>query len=173
MCDYLRLRPITEADTDNIVRWRNLESVKRNLYTREPVTRESHLQWLHGQVNTGRCIQYILESPEGDIGIAFIKNIDNFHKKGEYGIFIGEESARGKGYGRRATELMLQKAFEELGLNRVSLHVFEENLPGIRAYEHAGFKIEGVLRNDFRYENEYLNAVVMGITRKMWLALQR
>jgi len=55
----------------------------------------------------------------------------------------------------------------------VSLHVFEENLPGIRAYEHAGFKIEGVLRNDFRYENEYLNAVVMGITRKMWLALQR
>lgn len=173
MSDFLRLRPITEADTDNIVRWRNLESVKRNLYTREPVTRESHLQWLHSQVNTGRCIQYILECPEGDIGTAFIKNIDNFHKKGEYGIFIGEESARGKGYGRRATELLLQKAFEELGLNRVSLHVFEENLPGIRAYEHAGFKIEGVLRDDFRYGDEYLNAVVMGITRKMWLALQR
>ena len=60
-----------------------------------------------------------------------------------------------------------------MGLNRVFLHVFEENLPGIRAYEHAGFKIEGVLRNDFRYEDEYLNAMVMGITRRMWLASQR
>ena len=172
MTSKLTIRPITEADTDNIVRWRNLESVKRNLYSRDEVTRESHLRWFHEQVQTGRCIQYILEAPEGDIGTAFIKNIDNFHKKGEYGIFIGEESARGKGYGRRATELILQKAFEELELNRVSLHVFEENLPGIRAYENAGFKIEGVLRSDFRYEDEYLNAVVMGITRKMWLAMQ-
>lgn len=173
MSDFLRLRPITEADTDNIVRWRNLESVKRNLYARDEVTRESHLQWLHTQVQTGRCVQYILECPEGDIGTVFIKNIDNFHKKGEYGIFIGEEAARGKGYGRRATEQMLRIAFEELDLNRVSLHVFEENIPGIRAYQHAGFKTEGILRDDFRYEDEYLNAVVMGITRKMWLALQR
>ena len=172
MSDFLRLRPITETDTDNIVRWRNLDSVKCNLYSRDQVSKESHLQWLRTQVYTGRCIQYILESPNGDIGTAFIKNIDHFHKKGEYGIFIGEESARGKGYGRRAKELILQKAFEELGLNRVFLHVFEENIPGIRAYEHAGFKIEGILRNDFRYGDEYLNAVIMGITRKMWIALQ-
>ena len=147
--------------------------MKRNLYSRDEVTRESHLRWFHEQVQTGRCIQYILECPEGDIGTVFIKNIDNFHKKGEYGIFIGEEAARGKGYGRRATEQMLRIAFEELDLNRVSLHVFEENIPGIRAYQHAGFKTEGILRDDFRYEDEYLNAVVMGITRKMWLALQR
>lgn len=173
MCENLTLRPITEADTDNIVRWRNLESVKRNLYARDEVTRESHLRWLHEQVQTQRCVQYILETSHGDIGTVFLKNIDNFHKKAEYGIFIGEEAARGKGYGRRATEQMLRIAFEELGLNRVSLHVFEENLPGIRAYEHAGFKTEGILRDDFRYEGEYLNAVVMGITRKMWQALQR
>lgn len=173
MTSKLTIRPITEADTDNIVRWRNLDSVKRNLYSRDEVTRESHLRWLREQVQTGRCAQYILETLEGDIGTAFIKNIDNFHKKGEYGIFIGEESARGKGYGRRATELLLEKAFEELDLNRVFLHVFEENLPGIRAYENAGFKIEGVLRADFRYEDEYLNAVVMGITRKMWQSGRR
>ena len=41
---------------------------------------------------------------------------------------------------------MLGHAFERLGLHRVGLTVFSYNLRAIRAYEKAGFRIEGRLR---------------------------
>lgn len=40
------LRKINELDTANIVRWRNSESVKMNLFTQSELSAEQHLDWL-------------------------------------------------------------------------------------------------------------------------------
>ena len=47
------LRPMTEADTDDIVDWRNSEGVRRSFIYQEDFTPEGHLHWLHEVVETG------------------------------------------------------------------------------------------------------------------------
>ncbi|HBW13303.1 MAG TPA: UDP-4-amino-4,6-dideoxy-N-acetyl-beta-L-altrosamine N-acetyltransferase [Proteiniclasticum sp.] len=170
----IRLRPISLNDTNNIVKWRNTDSVKQNLFTRDDITHEDHIKWFNNYVMKGLCSQFIIEiiEPSMDIGTVFIKNIDKKNDKGEFGIFIGEEEARGKGFGKTATKLILDHAFTELNLNRVYLSVFVDNLSGIKSYANAGFEQEGVLRQDYKYGNKYYDVLLMSILRHKWMEMK-
>ncbi|HYI14780.1 MAG TPA: GNAT family protein [Thermomicrobiales bacterium] len=74
------------------------------------------------------------------IGITWLSDIDDKNGTCYFAISIGEPSARGKGYGSEVTRLMLDFAFNRLGLHNVALDVFENNPAGIRAYQKAGFR---------------------------------
>ena len=54
------LRPITDADTDLIVKWRNTQSVVQNFIFRQTFTPEMHRSWLATKVATGQVVQYII-----------------------------------------------------------------------------------------------------------------
>ena len=170
------LRRINASDTKNIVKWRNLGSVRVNLYTQTELTEKQQEEWLQTKVSTGLCAQYIIVVQENgapiDIGTVFIKNIDRDSNKGEFGIFIGEEAARGKGYGKQAIRQMLAVGFGELGLNRIYLTVMADNLAAIEAYQDTGFQYEGVLREDFLRYDGYVDIVAMGLTAKRWREVQ-
>lgn len=70
-------------------------------------------------------------------------------EKGKYGesslfrIVIGEKDCWSKGYGTEATRLVMQEAFETLGLGEVRLEVFHHNDRAIAAYTRVGFQITG------------------------------
>lgn len=135
------LRPMQEADTDRIVTWRNKDRVRHNFIYQKPFTREGHLNWLHTQVEPGHVVQFMIcEKTSGRaVGSVYFRDIDREKKCAEYGIFIGEDDAVGKGYGTQAAKLALACAFEELGLKRVFLRVFEDNIGARKSYEKAGF----------------------------------
>ncbi len=86
------------------------------------------------------------------------------------GISIGEREYWGKGYGTDAMELILYYAFEELNLHRVSLGVLAYNPRAIRAYEKAGFVVEGAERQAANKDGVRYDALIMGILRDEWLA---
>ena len=160
---YLRL--MTEEDTDRIVAWRNKDAVRRNFIYQEPVTRESHENWIRSRVETGQVVQMIICDAATDrpLGSVYIRDIDREHNKAEYGIFIGEDDARGRGIGTAAARLMLQYCFEEEGLHRIYLRVFASNLQAIRSYEKAGFVREGLLKEDVRIGGEYRDIQWMAV----------
>lgn len=135
------LRPMQEADTDRIVTWRNKDRVRHNFIYQKPFTREGHLNWLHTQVEPGHVVQFMIcEKTSGRaVGSVYFRDIDREKKCAEYGIFIGEDDAVGKGYGTQAAKLALACAFAELGLKRVFLRVFEDNIGARKSYEKAGF----------------------------------
>lgn len=55
------------------------------------------------------------------------------------GIIIGERSHWSRGYGSEAMRALLTYAFEELGLERVRLHTFGDNLRAQAAFRKVGF----------------------------------
>lgn len=168
----ITLRPLTLADTSNIVRWRNQPEVYKNLYTQNLITEEQHIGYFHKYVETGLVRQYIIiaeiDGEPTDIGTVFLKGIDRVSRKAEYGLFIGELQARGKGFASAIASAALIIAFNELDLNRVYLTVFADNVPAIRSYEKAGFKKEGVLRQDFFDGNVFHDIVHMAVLRSEW-----
>jgi RimJ/RimL family protein N-acetyltransferase len=84
------------------------------------------------------------------------------------GLGIGPRDFWGKGYGTEAMNLILQYAFTELNLRRVTLDVFEYNLRAVRSYEKAGFRHEGRLRGAILREGKRWDMLFMGILREEW-----
>ena len=142
--EQIYIRPITKDDTDNIIKWRNSDFVREHFIYQALFTRESHEAWMKNMVETGRVDQLIIclkdETVEGvPVGSVYIRDIDRNHNKAEYGIFIGEESARGQGIGSMTAALMVEYCFKQLRLHRLFLRVFADNHQAIRSYEKAGF----------------------------------
>lgn len=78
-------------------------------------------------------------------------------------IIIGERDAWGKGYGKEVGRLLLSYAFECLGFHRVSIGVVGFNKNALRYWKSLGFKKEGVERDDYFYDNEYSDGIMMSI----------
>lgn len=160
---YLRL--MNDDDTDSVVTWRNREDVRKRFIYREPFTRATHENWIKNMVETGRAVQMIICDLETEkpLGSVYIRDIDRQHNKAEYGIFIGEAQARGRGVGTAAAKLMLRYCFEEEKLHRIYLRVLADNHQAIRSYEKAGFVKEACLRDDVRIEGTYRDIIWMAV----------
>ncbi len=167
MGEKVRLRPIEMEDTDRIVHWRNTPSVRQNFIFRQPFTREMHNGWMKNKVATGQVIQYIIETA-GDqrpIGSVYLRDIDWENSCAEYGIFIGEEEARGHGIGTETACLFVKYGFETLGLHRIYLRLLKGNEPAYHAYQKAGFVQEGLFQDMVRLEGEYCDVIFMAVLR--------
>ncbi len=142
------LRSMNRKDTEQIVRWRNNERVRSHFIYRETFTTEGHERWFDTMVETGKVVQFIICEKEDmrPVGSVYFRDIDYVKKEAEYGIFIGEDDAVGKGYGSEAARLAVQYAFERMKLERLVLRVFTDNESAINSYKAAGFKQESILR---------------------------
>lgn len=164
--DKIVLREITLEDTDNIIKWRNSPKVKKNFCIQTDFTVEEHTNWFYSMIKTGKVKQFIIvdKISDVDVGSVYLRDIDYNNKKAEYGIFIGEDSCRGKGFGSEAAKLIIEFAFKTLKLHKVFLRVFKENEAGIHSYKNAGFNIEGTFKDDICLgENRYKDMIFMAI----------
>ena len=101
------------------------------------------------------------------VGEAVLNQWDPGNESCNFRIFIGP-NGRDRGLGTEATRLIVGHGFERLGLHRISLEVYAFNPRARRAYEKVGFRVEGVLRESFRYNGEWIDATVMSILASEW-----
>lgn len=140
-------RPITTADTEAVVRWRNTDRVRRNFIYQATFTTEGHEGWLENKVAAGDVLQLIicLGETQTPVGSVYFRDLLEEPGQGEYGIFIGEEIGLGKGLGNRTAAAAVQCAGQAMGLKRMILRVYCDNEPARRSYERAGFQREQIL----------------------------
>ncbi len=171
--EKVRLRRAMPADLEDRVRWNSDPRVMEFLHRGAvPSSREETLAYLRTAAEqTSEYIELAIETQTGKhIGGTTLRNFDWRSRKAEFAIMIGEPEQWSLGYGTDATRLMLKLAFENLNLNRVWLTVDASNQRGITAYERAGFKQEGRLRQDRYMRGVYEDGIVMGILREDWQA---
>lgn len=99
------------------------------------------------------------------LGQCDLMMIDMPARRAELAIVLAPEG-RGKGLGLEAVRLLTGYAFQTLNLNRVWLKCAMENTAALKCYERAGFRVEGVLREDLFIDGRYQDACIMGLLRR-------
>ena len=118
---------------------------------------------MNTKVAAGEVIQYIIELADTHqpVGSVYFRDIDPQNNSAEYGIFIGEDAARGKGIGTETAKIFTDFGFEILNLHRISLRVLDGNDSAYNTYEKAGFKVEGVFTDMVMLDGHYRNVIFM------------
>ena len=146
------------------LRWINDFEVVRFLgAAMRPTSLEAEETWYSG-VSKGERGSYFTiyeKSQLRAIGTASLANIKHAHRTAEFGIMIGDKACWGRGYGTEVTRLMLEYGFTCLGLHNISLSVQETNERGIRAYQRAGFRIAGRIRQSLRLGGRAIDTILM------------
>nr|WP_202885081.1 GNAT family protein [Actinopolymorpha cephalotaxi] len=75
---------------------------------------------------------------------------------------------QGRGLGTEAMRLMVGHGFEQLGLHRISLNVYDFNPRARRAYEKVGFVQEGARRDVLYVDGGWESDVLMSILAPDW-----
>ncbi len=163
------LRPYTEeTDLEMFYLGENNSAVRDTLFLYSPLTKndakEKINEWISKSENK---IFTICDSETAiPIGITGLFRVDQISRSGVFYIAIYNPKFWSKGYGKEATQLVLQYSFNVLNLNRIQLHVATSNTKGVKAYKSEGFTIEGTLREAMYHNNEYVDFYVMSILRE-------
>lgn len=154
-------------------RWyRDPEITRLTRYRTTPMNPDEVERYFRVRVLGGDTLSYAIHLADGGrlIGSATFSQLDVDNGSVTYHITIGEPDCWGRGFGTEATELMLELAFEHLGLHRVALAVFEFNRRAIRSYEKAGFRVEGRSRDAIWRDGRRWDEIAMSVLEEEWRA---
>ena len=99
-----------------------------------------------------------------------LTGLDGPHRRAEWNWLIGDAESRGRGVGRAAQVLGLDKAFHELRLHKVFAEVLADNDAALKAQAGAGFRREGYLPQHVLMDGKPRDVVLLGMTAAMWAA---
>ncbi len=111
----------------------------------------THASWAVTDSGDGRLL--------GDVSLHDLDPAQGDAELG-YTVWPGE---RGRGVARRAVAVAVRYAFEDLGFFRIQLYHAVDNVASCNAALAAGFRLEGTLRQSYRYgdgerHDEHLHA---------------
>ncbi|MEV6912358.1 GNAT family protein [Amycolatopsis sp. NPDC051071] len=99
------------------------------------------------------------------LGDVVLSDFDGDNRSAAFRIALTGPDVFGKGYGTEATKLILDFAFDVVGVHRVSLEVFDFNPRARRVYEKCGFVREGLQREALWWDGEWHDVITMAILK--------
>lgn len=162
----ISLRPFERRHLEKTRTWVNDPELARLLNRSRPVTETEHEQWFENLCKQDDRAFFAIETMDGNyIGNVWLWNIEWRHRKAELRIVIGERAHIGRGVGTVAISLLCDYAFANMNLHKVYAFVLAINPRARRAFEKAGFALEGTLREDRRVDEEYTDVYLLGKLR--------
>ncbi len=161
----VRLRAPIESDLRAFYDWINDPQLVRLNAPWRPVSLLAHVEWFQKLNRSADHAAFAIcrLDNEDAVGLIQLRHIDAVHRSAELIIRIGLAEHRGRGLGTESVTLAADFAWRDLGLHRITLHVFADNAAAISCYRKAGFVEEGRLRQAAYIDGRYKDIVVMGL----------
>jgi RimJ/RimL family protein N-acetyltransferase len=164
------LRPIRAGDTDAMFAAVQDPEGLRLTGTTRRFTRDeiaTHIAWV---MQADDRVDLVITRPGDDrfVGEAVLNDIDWHNRSANFRIMLAGPALFGQGLGGEATRLVVAHGFAALDLHRIELEVLDFNPRARRAYERAGFVVEGVKRDALWSGGAWHDSIVMGLLQPDW-----
>lgn len=159
---WINLRLIKESDASITLKWRLKDRAK--FLNSGSSTEKEQANWIKSRPSTE--FNYIIELKSGTpVGMLSLIDVDTKNLHAETARFlIGEEDlVKGIPVAVEAMKLLYQVAFDKLKLKRLYGTVASKNKLMIKWQKYLGMKEEGVLRQHYFINNEWQDAIVLGL----------
>jgi UDP-4-amino-4,6-dideoxy-N-acetyl-beta-L-altrosamine N-acetyltransferase len=166
------LRELHPEDEERLFAWRSEPEVGRWMSDADFPAREAHRQWFDRLRDDPDRHGWMIVRDDIPAGLLTLTGLSSHHRRAEWAWFVGEAESRGRGVGRAAQVLGLERAFGELGLHKVFAEVMADNDAALRVMAAAGFRREGYLRGHVLKNGEPRDVVMVGILSEEWARLR-
>ncbi|MEU6847078.1 GNAT family protein [Streptomyces sp. NPDC046716] len=168
--DRTVLRPFTAADADAMgAILRDPEVLRFTGDGPEPLSPERLRSWYGSRgAQDDRLDLAVTDRASGElVGEVVLNEWEPEHRRATFRTLIGARG-RGRGLGTEAVRLIVGYGFETVGLHRIGLEAYADNVRARHVYEKAGFVLEGVRRQVELRDGVWRDEVVMGALADEW-----
>jgi len=155
------LVPFGRQHLAQTLQWTNDPELARLLDRKNRVTVDEHERWFTSLSSRADTMFFAIEDEARHVGNVWLADIDSRHRKAEVRIVLAPDAVN-RGCGSRAIELVAARAFGDMNLHRLYAFVLAFNPRGRRAFEKAGFTLEGTLHEDRFDGARFVDAFVLG-----------
>ena len=148
--------------------WRNSRVVARFMFASGEIPPSVHDAWYTRLLERVERQGWVITMDGTPVGAGFITGISPDHRRAEFGLYLAEESARGKGVGGAAVYLLSAQAFDVMGLHKLGCEALAFNSAGIATYRKAGFSEEGLLREHIYREGRWVDVHLFAMLEQQW-----
>ena len=165
--EHVYLSPMNVEDSETYAKWLNNPEISKylsihsslvSIYSERDYIEEFSKQEFY------MCI--VKKENDKLIGNIALEHIDYKNGSAELGIFIGEESNLGRGYGSEAIKLLTNYGFKELRLHTIYLRVLDNNPRAVKSYQKCGFKECGRRHESAYRDGKYIDTIYMELINK-------
>ena len=151
----IRLEPLTSNDFLRLINWidseRELVQFAGPIFS-YPLTEKQLTEYINKE---GLTPKKIVDIESGEvIGHCELNFLNEFPRLSR--ILIGNKKYRGKGFGKRLVEIMVDEIQKIKPSEIIELRVFEQNINAVKLYEKMGFVIQPESSFGFRYNSKEL-----------------
>lgn len=163
--EKVELRPLRMDDWHKTIKWRNDISVKKLAMMHPfPITEMNEQEWYEELLKSksDKTIYFAIDNKNKEIiGFIFLDKINRTNRNCYLGIVIGDDTTRGKGYGRESINLLFNYAVDVLNLRKVIVEVVSVNKLALKLYKSIGFEEEGCLKQNYFFNGKYHNVLLL------------
>ena len=159
--ERIQLKTLSYRDvTQKYVDWMNDPAVTKYTESRfQKHTMESVKDYVKSVSASSDTYFYGIYESKEHIGNIKLQEITP-HNLGDMGIIIGDKSKWGCGYATEAIRLLTEHAFK-MGLHKISAGIYADNMGSIKAFQKAGYTIDGVHERTYMSNGRYVNEVIV------------
>jgi RimJ/RimL family protein N-acetyltransferase len=171
----LLLRPLTSADTEDLLAYRSVPEVCRFVpfdpMTAVDIATRLADQWANSTIDAeGQTLSLGVELIEtgqviGDV-ILFLRSVK--HRGGEIGWVLSPDHS-GHGYATEAAHAALHMAFDQLGLHRITARIDARNDASLRLAARLGMRREAYLVSNELFKGEWSDEIDLALLEDEWV----
>ena len=167
---HIILRDQRPEDAKFFAYWFNQPQVMFQCGFTELTDEEHERAVISGSHKSEDSVWFTITDPDGNIigETGLLRMWPAWHCT-DLSIIIPDPAMQHHGYGTEAIRLMLDMAFDQYDMNRVSIGVVGLNANALAFYKKIGFVQEGIQEQGYYYNNEYSDFIMMRILRREWM----
>lgn len=170
----LHLRRVESSDVDFLVRLANDPVVRANVvgwgFPQSHDEQAAGFAERHGDT---RSLRFIIEDSHGvPLGVIGLWDIDWHDRTADVGFKLGGGGpVRARGFGTAALQLLMEFAFNDMGLHKLTASFLADNSASEAVFvRKCGWTVEGRREQQVWREGRHRDLVLVGILREAYLA---